>query len=73
MNHSAAGVPPTDGAKRKTKRVLAVPTLKTLKFQAFTGEISVVGMQRGMVQLAIGHADLHCPNFVQQDFGWDVA
>lgn len=68
MKRQAAGAPP-----RKTKRVLAVPVLKTVRFENFTGEVSISGYSRGMVQLAIGHRDLHCPNFVQQDFGWDVA
>lgn len=74
MNHSAAGVPPTDGAtKRKAKRVLTAQALKTLRFKNFTGEISVVSAERGLAKLAIGHEDLHCPDFTQQDFGWDVA
>jgi hypothetical protein len=73
MKRLAAGAPPTDGAKRKTKRVLAVAVLKTIRFENFTGEVSIAGYSRGMVQLAIGHADEHCPNFIQQHFGWDVA
>jgi len=73
MKRHAAGAPPIDGAKRKAKRVLAVALLKTVRFENFSGEVSIAGYSRGMVQLAIGHADQHCPNFVQQSFGWDVA
>ena len=72
MKRQAAGAPPIDGA-RKVKRTLTAQALKTLRFSNFTGEISVVSAERGLAKLAIGHADLHCPDFVQQSFGWDVA